>query len=149
MNNTGETDPFVLSNSFNKVFVTNAKKIESNMPHTPKNYTDYLKNPSEKTFFLSPTLPDEIEHVIKTLYPRKSIGSNSIPTKLLKEYSKTVSIPISKLINQSFITGIFPESLKLAVVILICKKSRSSGMHRLLTHITNLKYQQNFRKISP
>ena len=132
MNNTGETDPFVLSNSFNKVFVTNAKKIESNMAHTPKNYTDYLKNPSEKTFFLSPT-----------------IGPSSIPTKLLKEYSKTLSIPISKLINQSFITGIFPESLKLAVVILICKKSRSSGMHRLLTHITNLKYQQNFRKISP
>ena len=83
-----------------------------------------------------------VEHIIKTLSLRKSIGSNSIPTKILKRYSKTIDIPISKLINQSFVTGIFPELLKL-------RKSRSSGTHQLLTRITNLKYQQYFRKNSP
>ena len=123
VNNTEETDHFLLSSSFNKFFTTIAKKIESNIVHTPKNYTDYLTNPSEKTFFLTPTSPDEVEDIINTLNLRKSIGPNSIPTKLLKKYSKTISIPISKLINQSFVTRIFPEPLKLANVIPVFKKA--------------------------
>ena len=93
------------------------------MVHTLKNYTDCLTNPTEKTLFLTPTLPDKVEDIIKTLNLRKSIGPNSIPTTLLKKYPKTTSIPISKLINQSFITGIFPEFLKLASVIPIFKKA--------------------------
>ena len=104
-------DPFVLGSSFNKFFTTIAKKIESNIVHTPKNYKDYLTNPSEKTFYLiTATSPKEVEDIIKTLNLRKSIGLNSIPTKLLKKYSETINIPISKFINQSFVTGIFPES---------------------------------------
>ena len=39
-----------------------------------------------------------------------------------KKYSQTISIPISKLINRSFVSGIFPEPLKLATVIPIFKK---------------------------
>ena len=109
VNNTEEMDPFVLSSSFNKFFTTIGKKIEANIVHTSENCTDYLTNPSEKTFFLTPTLPDEIEDIITTLNLTKSIGPNSIPTKLFKKYFKTISILISKLINQSLVTGIFPE----------------------------------------
>ena len=122
VNNTEEMDPFVLSHAFNKFFTTITKEIESNIVHTPKNYADYLTNPSEKNF-LTPTSPDEVEDIIKTLNLRKSIGPNSLPAKLLKKYSKTISIPISKLINQSFVTGIFPEPLKLANVISVFKKA--------------------------
>ena len=121
VNNIEEMDPFVLSSSFSKFFTTIAKKIESNIIHTRKNYTD-LTNPSEKTFFLTPTSPEEVKNPIKTLNRRKSIGPNSIQTQLLKKYSKTTSFPISKFINQSFITGIFWESLKLANAIPIFKK---------------------------
>ena len=88
VNNTEETDPFVLSSSFNRFFATIAKKIEFNIAHTPKNYTDYLTNSSEKSFFLTPTLHDEVEGIIKTLNLRKSISPNSIPTKRLKKYRK-------------------------------------------------------------
>ena len=123
VNNIKETDHFVLSSSFNKFFTKIVKKIEPNIVHTCKNYTDYLTNPSDKTFFLTPTSPEEVEDIIKTLNLRKPIGPNSIPTKLLKKYCKTISIPISKLMNQSFVTAIFPESLKLASVIPIFKKA--------------------------
>ena len=54
-----ETDPAILSDSFNKFFTTIAQKIESKIVPSNKNYTDYLTNPSEKTFFLRPTTPDE------------------------------------------------------------------------------------------
>ena len=103
VNNTKETDLFVLSSSLNKFFTTIAKKIESSIAHTPKIYTDYLTNPSEKTFFLTPLSADEVEDVTKTLNLRKSIGLSIILTKLLKKYSKTISFPIFKLIPNSSI----------------------------------------------
>ena len=55
VNGIEETDPFVLSSSFNKFSQQLPKKTESSIVHTPKNYTDYLTSPSEKTFFLTPT----------------------------------------------------------------------------------------------
>lgn len=53
---------------------------------------DYLTNLSEKTFDFTLTSPDEAENIIKTLNLRKSIDLSSIPAKLLKKYSKTISI---------------------------------------------------------
>ena len=48
-----------------------------------------------------------------------------IPTKLLKQFSKAISIPLDKLINFSFGKGIFPFSLKLASVIPVLKRGNS------------------------
>ena len=126
--NVEEADPFVLSSSFNKFFTNIVKKkkkkeAESNIVHTTKNYTNYLTNLSEKTFFLTSKSGKEVEDIIKTLNLRISIDPNSIPTKLFKKYSRTISIPISNLINQSFVTWIFPESLKFANAILIFKNA--------------------------
>ena len=85
VNNIEETDPFDLP-------YKNRQKRESSIVHTLKNYADCLTNPSEDVFFLTPASPEEVEKIIKTLNLRNSISSNSIPTKLLKKYSKTISI---------------------------------------------------------
>ena len=90
---------------------------------TYKNYIDYLTNPSEKTFFWRPIIPDENEDIIKTLSVGKSLGPNSIPTKLLKHFSKSISIPLSHLINLSFKNGVFPNALKFASAIPVFKKA--------------------------
>ena len=116
------TDPFVISNYFNKFFTTIAKKIESKIVQTDKKYSDFLDNPLEKTFFLTPTEPNEVQSLIKTLNLKKATGPNSIPTKLLKVFDKTISVPLANLINLSFEKGIFPKSLKIASVIPIFKK---------------------------
>ena len=50
------------------------------------------------------------------------MGPNSIPTRLLKQFFKEISIPIEKLIKLSFETGIFADVLKLARTIPIFKK---------------------------
>ena len=58
------TDPFVISNYFNKfftTFTTISKKIESKIVQTDKKYSDFLDNPLEKTFFLTPTEPNEVQ----------------------------------------------------------------------------------------
>ena len=97
-----ETFAFVVSSFFNR-FVTT--------------------NPLEKFFFLTPASPDKIGDIIKTLSLRISIGPYNIPVKIFKKYSKTISIPIPKPINQYFVTGIFPEPSKLLSVIPISKKA--------------------------
>ena len=93
--------------------------------NTTKHYTDYLTELTANTFILTPTNTEEIEDIIKTLNIRKSIGPNSIPTKFLKQFSKEVSIPIEKLINLSFETGIFPDALKLTRKIPVFKNGDS------------------------
>ena len=47
---------------------------------------------------------------------QKSLGPNGIPTKLLKQFPKSISIPLSYLIN-FFKNGVFPNALKLVSVI--------------------------------
>ena len=101
------TDTFVISDHFNKFFTTIAKKIESKIVQTDKKYSDFLDNPLEKTFFLTPTEPNEVQSLIKTLNLKKATGPNSIPTKLLKVFDKTISVPLANLINLSFEKGVF------------------------------------------
>ena len=122
INANEETDPAVLSQTFNKFFSSIAKKIESKLVNTTKHYTDYLTEPITDSFILTPTNTEEVEDIIKTLNIRKSVGPNSIPIKLLKQFSKEISVPIEKLINLSFETGIFPDALKLASIIPVFKK---------------------------
>ena len=86
------TDPFVISNYFNKFFTTIAKKIESKIVQTDKKYSDFLDNPLEKTFFVTPTVPNKVQSLIKILSLKKATGPNSIPTKLLKVFDKTISV---------------------------------------------------------
>ena len=93
--------------------------------NTAKHYTDYLTEPVRDHFILIPTNTEEIKDIIKTLNIRTSIGRSSIPTRLLKQFSKEISIPLEKLINLSFETGIFPDTLKLASIIPVFKKGYS------------------------
>ena len=103
-------------------FSTIAQKIESKLINTTKHYTDYLTEPTTNTFILTPTNTEEIEDIIKILNIGNSIGPNRIPTRLLKQFYKDISIPIEKLIDLSFETGIFPDALKIPRIIPIFKK---------------------------
>ena len=62
-----ETDPFLISNHFNKFFSTIAQKIEGKIVKTNKHFSDFLTEPLQSSFLLTPPLPDEIQGVIKSL----------------------------------------------------------------------------------
>ena len=55
------TDDKVISNHFNKFFSSIAGKLVRKIPNTTKTFDLYLNKQSEKSFFLSPILPDDIE----------------------------------------------------------------------------------------
>ena len=140
INGNEETNPATLSDSLNNFFVTIAQKIEAKLVHTDKRYSDYLTTATDNTFILTPTSPKEIEDAIKTLSLCKTLGPSGIPTKLLKQFSKAISIPLYQLINLSFEKGIFPDSLKLASVIPVLKEGNSleCNNYRPMTLTSNI-----------
>ena len=64
----------------------------------------------------------EVADLINSLKDGKSSGPNSLPTSILKLVRNTISNPLCKILNNSFVTGTFPDIFKLAKVIPVFKK---------------------------
>lgn len=62
---------------------------------------------------------------------------NSIPTKILKRYSKTISIPNLQTQYSVFVIGVLSEPSQIYL---------NTWIHELSTHNTSLKYQQKKKK---
>ena len=104
------SDPMKKANIFNNYFVNFAQKIDEKIPRTRKSPLDYLTSRNDKTFFLSPVTPVEIKLIINALKVGKAVGPYSIP----KILSSHITKPLCTVINDSFSSGVFPNSLKLA-----------------------------------
>ena len=117
--------PKKIANTFNDHFSTIGSNIEQRIPHAPGNLKDYfskkdsngklLLNPPN-SFFLSPTVPAEVEKLIDALNIKKSTGPCSIPVFILKMFKPFFALWLSKLANLCFITGVFPDIIKTAQV---------------------------------
>ena len=126
------SDPKIISNVFNHYFSTIGPEINRKIPTAPGSFKNYfnrkdengklLINPSNCSFFLSPTVPGEIEKLIDALDVKKSTGPNSIPVFILKILKPFFSFWLSQLINLSFKVGIFPDILKIAKITPLHKK---------------------------
>ena len=75
---------------------------------------------------MSPTNAGVVEQKLKTLKTNKAVRPNSIPTKILITYPKSLDKPLLELINLIFAQGKFPTILKIAKVIPIHKKGDKS-----------------------
>lgn len=94
---------------------TQRNKKKKNSPN--KDFSHYLKDPANNTFYKSPTNIQEVEQKLKTLKTNTALGPTSIPTMILKTYAKYPSMPPSELINLSLVHGKFPTILKIGKVI--------------------------------
>ena len=86
-------NPMEISNIFSNYFSSIASKTNLNISFSSKHFSDFLKNRSITSFFVIPTDKTEIENVISSLDSNKSVGPNSIPSKiwkLLKNFQSTV-----------------------------------------------------------
>ncbi len=80
------------------------------------------------SIYLTPTVNDEIKKIITELNCN-SLNSLDIKTKFLKLASDEVSYVISYIINTSFLSGKFPNSLKIACVTPIFKSGDKSAFN--------------------
>ena len=126
------SDSKKIASIFNNHFSTIGSKIEQGIPFHPGNFKDYLNkkdknrklfvNSTNTSFFLSPTIPKEVEKIIDVLDVNKSTGLNSVPIFRLKTFELFFSVWLAKLVNLCFEVGVFPEILKLAKVTPLHKK---------------------------
>ena len=97
--------------------------IDRKIPKSVRHFKDYMaKINSNKTFFLTPATPKELNDIILAFDSKKSLGPNSIPVNILRIANTFFSNKLCDITNLSFQTGIFPDLCKLAKVIPIFKK---------------------------
>ena len=80
-------NPIKIANNFNNHFTSIAEKIEDNLVKSKFNYSRYLSNPNEYSFFIKPTNAEEVLCEITKLKNNKSIGPSSIPLNYYYFYS--------------------------------------------------------------
>ena len=106
-------DPLVIAELFGGQF---------NLPFTP--LTNYnIKNQNNyPTIFLDPVDAGEIFKELMNLPNKYSSGLDEIPVYVLKFVALFISNPLENIINESFITHIFPSDLKKAKLVPVYKK---------------------------
>ena len=88
-NGNDTTDPYKISNIFNKYFVNIGPDIDKSIPKSNHNFSEYLHEiHCNKTFFLVPTTSNEIFDIINKLDDNKATGPNSIPVFILKSFNR-------------------------------------------------------------
>ena len=103
-----------IAESLNNFFINVGPNTERNIPVNPKIKPDqYLKNRNQLNFLIAHISNEEVLAIINQL-ENKSSGPQSIPIKLFKLILDLILIPICRIINHSFMTGVFPDALKIS-----------------------------------
>ena len=116
------TNPKDIADAFSNYFSYVRIGIKSSIKYSRNKFFDFLPQININSFFINPTDKTEIKNIILSLDPLRSIGPNSIPTKILKLLSNDISTQFAELFNLSFSEGVFPSILKTCKVIPIYKK---------------------------
>jgi hypothetical protein len=116
------TEALDMSNVFCKHFSLTGSKLAAKIPSSNKKISDYLKdNYIQASIYLTPCSIEEILKIITSLKNSKSTGHDNLNSTLIKGIKYGIVGPLSFLINRSFESGIFPDSLKIAKVVPLYK----------------------------
>ena len=112
-----------IANEFGTFYSTMGYNLSTKIKGATRNINHYLDkipiNPN--SMIMIPTRPDEIKQQITKLPNKSSSGHDGISNKLLKLLSSSIAYPLSIIFNQSILTGIYPDKMKLAEVIPLYK----------------------------
>ena len=89
-------------------FATIAEKTKENINPSGKHFSEFQKS--------------RTQNIISSFDSKKSVGPNSIPTKIFNLLKNDISSQLADIFNISFSSGVFPTILKVASVAPIYKK---------------------------
>lgn len=132
-----------IANGFCNFFSSVGNDTANKIPQSNKNPLNYIKDTVNKSFFFSPTTPDEITRLIATLKCKKSSGHDGLSNDLIKKFKNEISKPLSIIFNKSLIDGHFPSQMKVAKIIPIYKSKEKNDF----TNYRPISLLPNFAKI--
>ena len=115
-NETIINDPVEISDKFNEYFINVGLKLAERIQNNNVNFTTFLGERTVNSIFLDAITEKEVEIEIGNLNGNKSCGHHEIPPKLVKEISTPILKPLTHIYNQSLLTGVIPNELKVALV---------------------------------
>lgn len=117
---TGDKD---IANAINEYFSTVGAALSSKFPANT-NFKQYMKFSSINSLYLSPVTDDEIKKEINGLKANKSSGPDTIPPRIVKYASESITPVLTHIFNLSIQKGIYPDMLKISEVIALYKKGK-------------------------
>ena len=120
-NNEFENDNDI-AEAFNNFYGSIAESTKSKIIRTNTTFEEFMPRRNQNTFFIDPTTSVEIADLIRNLNVNSAVGPGSIRTDILKLISPTISPLLSKIFNECFTEGIFPDCLKTAQITPVYKK---------------------------
>lgn len=116
------TDPQAMCNSMNNYFVNIGRKMNESLPPSDTNPLQYLRGVYSNNFVITPTSFEEINKTVKDLKVT-SPGYDELHVNLLRNTIHIIGPVLVDIINLSFHQGIFPDLLKIAMLIPLLKSS--------------------------
>ena len=118
-NNTLITDPNRIANTFNDYFANSGFELASNICAARNNemYKQYLLPKSQCIL----RKYDDILKIINKMHNKGCSGYDMFSNKIIKAIKNEISKPLTLIINQLLESGTFPDSLKIAKIIPLCK----------------------------
>ena len=112
-----------IANGFNNYFVNVGPSLADNIPATDTHFSQYLSDSTnvKNSLFLNPVTEDEIVRVVAQLKPKKSKGHDELDMCLIKKLIPYIVVPLKHIFNLSLLSGVFPDSMKIARVIPLFK----------------------------
>ncbi|XP_059480862.1 uncharacterized protein LOC132199839 [Neocloeon triangulifer] len=110
-------NPLSIASALNGTFVVPPPVELGNALHSP------ISLPTcNSSLFLCPAGVQEIISVLRSLPSKRSAGWDEIPIFLAKRVAPYIAAPLADIVNASFRDGVFPKSMKRAIVTPLFKK---------------------------
>ena len=111
-------NPKDIATQLNTYFANVAPSLinKLNKQQTKKDFSLYLKNSVEPSFYLTPVTPTEVEDILDSLDDKKASDIYEFPVRIIKQIKSIIKAPLSVIFNESFSSGVFPDELKYAKV---------------------------------
>ena len=114
-----------IANAFNDYFSSVGDTLSQHI-NSSISPLHYLKQSEKHTIFLSPISVDEVLKYIHSLKPGKAPGIDGIPPKIVRSVGHILAPVLAHIFNLVFVSGIYPDAMKVAKVIPLFKKGDST-----------------------
>uniref|UniRef100_A0A1B6M8U9 Reverse transcriptase domain-containing protein n=2 Tax=Graphocephala atropunctata TaxID=36148 RepID=A0A1B6M8U9_9HEMI len=123
------SDPYKVSEIFNNYFIGMVDEcVIPNLQKdaNPNNLPFVIQNLSDKRFHITPVDEIELDKIISSFKNKYSAGYDEVPMPIIKNIKHLLVKPLAHVINSSFVSGIFPNRLKISKIKTIFKKGNTT-----------------------